>query len=327
MSRRPRIVVLDDWERAYERLADWSALRARADVVIHTEPLAGAALDAAVQGAQALVLTRDRTPVGAAELSRWPGLELILFTGTRNNQLDSAAVHASGIALAHTDWGPSKDSTCELTWTLILAAIKQLPLHRQRLQEGVWRPAQSEALMPVLHGQALGLIGLGEIGGRVARVGQALGMEVLTWSPRMTAERAAAQGARFVPLEALLEVSKVVSLHLVPTGSTRGLLGRSQLVRMRSDSLLVNTSRAALVDTDALVEALRAGRPGGAALDVFDDEPLPAGHALRDLPNVLMTPHLGFVCEPVFTRFAQGITEGLAAWLDGRPLPRQVVPG
>lgn len=325
-AARPRIVVLDDWERAYPRLADWRAIRDRADVEIHHEPLRGPMLVQALRGVQVLVLTRDRTPVGPALLAQLPELRCILFTGTRNNTLDTAAVHEAGIALCHTEWGPSKDSTTELTWSLILAAAKQLPAYRQRMAEGHWRMADSRPLPPALHGQVLGLVGLGEIGGRVARVGQALGMEVLTWSPRMTAERAAEKGARFVPLEELLERAGVVSLHLVPTPPTHHLLNRERLARMRPDSLLVNTSRSALVDTDALVEALRAGRPGMAALDVFDEEPLPMDHPLRGLPNVLLTPHLGFVTEQVFGRFAQGIVEGLGAWLEGRPLPRRLLP-
>ncbi len=322
----PRVLVLDDWERAYPRLADWTALSARARIEIHHQPLRGEALRAALQGTEVLVLTRDRTPVDGALLAQAPGLRCILFTGTRNNTLDAAAVHAAGIALGHTHWGPSKDSTCELTWALILAATKQLPAYQQRLQQGHWRADRSLPLPPALAGQTLGLVGLGEIGGRVARVGQALGMEVLTWSPRMTAERAAEKGARFVPLEELLERSRVVSLHLVPTEASRKLLNRERLARMRPDSVLVNPSRSALVDTGALVEALREGRPAMAALDVYDEEPLPGDHPLRSLPNVLLTPHLGFVTEQVFGRFAEGITAGLEAWLDGRPLPLPVTP-
>lgn len=318
---RPRIVVLDDWERAYPRLADWTAIRARADVDIHHAPLRGASLLAALRGAQMLVLTRDRSPVDAELLAQLPDLRCLVFTGTRNTTLDTAAVHAAGITLGHTEWGPSKDSTTELTWALILAAAKQLPTYQPLLQAGHWRAPTSLPLPPALHGQTLGLVGLGEIGGRVARVGQALGMEVLTWSPRMTHERAAEKGARFVPLEELLARSRVVSLHLVPTAATRHLLDRDRLAQMRPDSLLVNTSRSALVDTEALVAALRAGRPAMAALDVFDEEPLAPDHPLRGLPQVLMTPHLGFVTEQVFGRFAQGIVASVSAWLDGQPLP------
>jgi phosphoglycerate dehydrogenase-like enzyme len=176
----------------------------------------------------------------------------------------------------------------------------------------------------VLHGQTLGLIGLGEIGGRVAQVGKALGLKVITWSPRMTAERALEKGATFVPLDELLATAKVVSLHLVVTAATQQLLNADKLSLMQPGSLLVNTSRSALVDGAALVEALKKGQPGFAALDVFDTEPLPMSDALRQLPNVLMTPHLGFVTEPVYQRFAAGVTESLEAWLAGKPLVRVV---
>lgn len=323
---RPRIVVLGDFERALERLVDWAPVRARADVALHHDPLAGPDLVEAVRGAQVLVLVRDRIPVDRTLLARWPDLRCIVFTGTRNNTLDAQAVHDAGIALCHTEWGPSKDSTCELTWALILAAVKQLPAYQGLMQGGGWRFDPARELPANLAGQTLGLVGLGEIGGRVARVGRALGMQVLAWSPHMTPERAAQHGATAVTLDRLLEESRVVSLHLVASAATRHIIDRAALARMQPGSLLVNTSRSTLVDNEALVAALRAGRPAMAALDVFDTEPLPAGDALRSLPNVLLAPHLGFVSEPVFQRFAVGVREALDAWLEGRPLPRRVEP-
>jgi phosphoglycerate dehydrogenase-like enzyme len=193
-----------------------------------------------------------------------------------------------------------------------------------RLRAGLWRPIESRALGGVLHGQTLGLIGLGEIGSRVARVGQAFGMQVLTWSPNMTPERAAAHGVQAVSLETLLAQSKIVSLHLVPSPASRGLLNAERLASMRDDAILVNSSRSALIDHQALCAALRIGRPAFAAMDVFDVEPLPADDPLRTLPNTLLTPHLGFVTEPVFARFAQGVAEGLLAWLRGEKPPRML---
>ncbi len=323
---RPRVVVLDDSERALRRLGDWTRIDAQAEVSVHHAPLTGAALVEALRDADALVLMRDRTPFTAELLAQLPKLRYLVFTGTRNAKLDLAALAARNIPVSCTEFGPSKDSTCELTWALILAATKQLASHSARLQAGAWRSELSESLPGTLAGQRLGLVGLGEIGGRVARVGRALGMEVVCWSPRMTAERAAAEGAAFVPLEELLASSRVVSLHLVVTPATRQLINTGRLALMQPGSLLVNTSRADLVDTPALVQALRQGRPGFAALDVFDTEPLPLDDALRALPNVLLTPHLGFVTEAVFQRFATGVTECLEAWLSQRPLVRQVAP-
>lgn len=324
---QPRIVVLDDSERAMRRLADWRAIDAQAEVTIHHEPLSGTALVDALKDADAVVLMRDRTPFTAELLAQLPKLRYLVFTGTRNAKLDLAALAARNIPVSCTEFGPSKDGTCELTWTLILAATKQLASHAARLQAGQWRSDTAGPLPGTLVGQRLGLIGLGEIGGRVARVGKAFGMDVVTWSPRMTAERAAAQGVAFLPLEELLATSRVVSLHLVVVAATRHLMNAQRLGLMQPGSLLVNTSRSELIDTPALVQALKSGRPGFAALDVFDVEPLPLDDPLRQLPNVLLTPHLGFVTEPVFQRFASGVTECLQAWLADAPLVRVIVPG
>lgn len=323
-SGKPVIVVVGDAEQALRRIGDWTAIKAAADVKIHHLPLSGKALVEALENADAVVLVRDRTPFDADLLAALPKLRYVVFTGTRNTTLDLAALKARNVPVSHTQWGPSKESTCELTWALILAATRQLERQTALLRSGKWRPDEALPLAGVLHGQTLGLIGLGEIGGRVVRVGQALGMKVAAWSPRMTAERAAQHGAIAVSLEKLLAKSKVVSLHLVPTPATHQLLNAERLALMRPDSLLVNTSRSALVDGAALVKALEQGRPGYAALDVFDVEPLPADDPLRQLPNVLLTPHLGFVTEPVFERFAVGVTECLSAWLAGAPLVRLV---
>jgi len=321
---RPTIVVLDDYERALRRLADWSEIDRLAEVRVFHEPLRGDVLHAALAHADAIVLMRDRTPLPAQLIARLPRLKLVVFTGSRNAALDTAALAARGIPVCHTEWGPSKDTTCELTWALVLAAAKRLEAHFDLMRDGGWR--DGGPLGSMLAGERLGLIGLGEIGSRVARVGMAFGMQVVAWSPHMTAERAAALQATAVPLDELLTTSKVVSLHLVPSAATRHLLNVHSLATMRPDSLLVNTSRSALVDMAALAHALAGGRPAMAALDVYDEEPLPADHPLRRLPNVVLTPHLGFVAEPVFTRFAAGVVECLAAWLRGAPLPRVLRP-
>jgi phosphoglycerate dehydrogenase-like enzyme len=321
---RPRIVVLDDYERCLHALADWSDIDRLADVRIYHEPLRGDVLHAVLAEADVVVLMRDRTPFRSDLIERLPRLRYVVFTGTRNTALDAAALAARGIPVSHTEWGPSKDSTAELTWALILASTKRLETQFTTMRSGGWRDASP--LSGVLAGERLGLIGLGEIGGRVARVGKAFGMDVVAWSPRMTAERAAERGARAVSLEELLASSKIVSLHLVPTEQTRGLMNAERLAQMRADALLVNTSRAALVDMTALVAALRAGPPAAAAIDVYDSEPLAADHPLRSMPNVVATPHIGFVSQPVFESFARGVTECLRAWLQGDAIVRPV-PG
>lgn len=317
---RPRIVVLDDYEDSIRRTADWSGIESRADVVVHTQRLRGDGLMKAIADADAVVVIRDRTPFKADLIARLPKLKLFVFTGARNTQLDQAAMAARGIPVAHTEMGESKASTAELTWALILAAAKRLEAYLALVRKGQWRDAGP--LPAVLAGQRLGLIGLGGIGSRVAQAGAAFDMEIVTWSPHMTPERAAEAGARPVPLEELLSSAKVVSLHLVPGDATRKLLNAERLATMRGDSILVNTARSALVDMAALEKALDAGRPGIAALDVYDDEPLAPGSTLAKRANVVLTPHLGFVNDPVFGKFGPGVVEALAAWLDGKPLPR-----
>jgi len=214
----------------------------------------------------------------------------------------------------------SKPATTELSWALILAAAKRLETYAGLLRRGGWRDGKE--LPNVLKGERLGLIGFGEIGKMVGEVGKAFGMELVTWSPHMTAERAAEGGAKSVTLEELLQTSKVVTLHLVPAEATRKLLNAERLAMMRPDSILANTARSALIDMKALEEALAKGRPGFAALDVYDDEPLAAGYSLAQRDNVVLSPHLGFVNDSSFEKFASGSIENLLNWLEGRPLVR-----
>lgn len=326
MKDKPQIVVLDDWERAFERLAAWDHLHDQAHITLHHFPLRDEALFAAVEKARVLVLNRDRTPLDAALLERMPHLQYVVYTGPRNRLIDREALARRRIPLSHTEGGPSRVSTVELTWALILSATRRLEAQARLMRNGLWRPSLSGKLSPVLQGQRLGVIGLGNIGQQVARIGQAFGMEVVTWSPNMTAARAAAHGVSATTLEELLSTSMVVSLHLVPSASTHHLINAARLATMRADSILVNTSRASLIDTEALVHALQQGRPGFAALDVFNAEPLAADHPLRGLPNTLLTPHLGFVCEEAFRAYVAGVTESLEAWLNGRQLPRVLPP-
>ncbi|MDO8904432.1 D-2-hydroxyacid dehydrogenase family protein [Hydrogenophaga sp.] len=327
-GRLPRVVVLDDYERAFDTLADWQPVRERALLHIQTTPLKGAALVGMLGSADVVVLMRDRTPLTAELIAQLPQLKLVIFTGTRNQALDAAALASRGIPVCHTGWGPSKDSTAELTWALIMAAYKRLVENCNALMQGEeqaqWRTPH--ALLPMLKGETIGLVGLGEIGGRVARYAQVFGMEVLAWSPRMTVERAAEHGAAFVELDALLERSRIVSLHLVATPQTRGLINAQRLATMRPDSLLVNTSRSHLIDTAALMQALPQGRPGQVALDVFDTEPLPLDDPIRRFSQVLLSPHLGFVAKPVFETFVRDARECVLSWLAGEPLPRLLAP-
>lgn len=319
MANLPNVVILGDYEHALRRYSNWSQVDQLCKLQIYQEPLQGEPLYQAVKDAQVIVLVRDRTPFDAALIARLPKLKLLMFTGKRNGTLDVAALKAKGIPIACTPGGPSKDSTTELTWALILGASKNLLHQNALIQAGEWRDELS--VLPMLSGERLGLIGLGAIGSAVAKVGLAFGMEVVTWSPNMTSERAAAQNVHFVSLNELLKTSKVISLHLVAGPSTKGLIGAKQLALMRPDALLVNTARSALINMEDLQVALKLGRPAQAALDVFETEPLPKEDSLRNNPALLITPHLGFVAEPIFKVFSEGITSTLEAWFTQQTIP------
>jgi phosphoglycerate dehydrogenase-like enzyme len=325
MSARRKIVVLDDYEDSLRKTADWSPVEALADVAVHTDRLRDDVLVAAIADADAIVVIRDRTPFKADLLAKLPRLKFFMFTGLRNTQLDFAVLASRGIPVANTPHGSSKNATAELTWALILAAAKRLEEYLGLVRRGRWR--DGGRLPWVLGGDRLGLVGFGEIGQLVARVGAAFGMEVVTWSPHMTPERAKEGGAKAVELEELIATSRIVSLHLVPSESTRRIINAERMARMRPDAILANTARSALIDMAALPAALDAGRPGIAALDVYDDEPLASGHALASRRNVVLSPHLGFVNDPVFSQYGPAVVANLLAWLEGRPLPHALAPG
>ena len=323
-SNLPHIVILGDYEKALRRYSNWEQLDRQAHLTIHHEPLQGDSLFEAIKDADAIAIVRDRAPMNEAMIARLPKLKFVMFTGERNGTLDATSLLSRNIPVACTPGGPSKATTAELTWTLILGAAKRLIEQNQLVQSGGWRDQLS--VLPMLDGERLGIMGLGAIGSRVARVGAAFGMEVVAWSPNLTAERAALQNAKAVSLEELLKTSKVVSMHLVAGPGTKGLISADQLALMRSDSILINTSRSALINMDDLQQGLQKGVPGQAALDVFDLEPLPKNDPLRNTPNLLVTPHLGFIAEPIFATFSKGITETLEAWIEGNPIPHPFKP-
>jgi len=324
MANLPNIVILGDYERALRRFSQWDRIEQNSNLTIYHEPLRDEALYEAVKDADVIAIVRDRSPFNEAMIARLPKLKLLMFTGKRNGTLDSTALIARNIPIACTPGGPSKETTAELTWALILGSSKQLVRQNNLVSTGGWRDELS--VLPMLSGERLGVLGLGAIGSAVARVGKAFGMEIVTWSPNMTPERAAIENATSVSLDELLRTSKVVTLHLVAGPRTKGLISANQLALMRPDSILVNTSRSALINMSDLSAALKKGCPGQAAVDVFDIEPLPSNDPLRSTPNLLATPHLGFIAEPVFKMFSQGITETLEAWLDQKPVPHPYQP-
>lgn len=312
-----RCAVLDDHQGVALSMADWSPLEGRVEVRVLRRRIADPdELAAEIGDCEIVVAMRERTPFGAGLLRRLPRLRLLVTTGRRNASIDLEAAEAAGVTVCGTS--SAVHPTAELTWALILGLARHLPTEERAFREG--GPWQS-TVGTDLDGRTLGVLGLGRIGGRVARVATAFGMDVLAWSENLTEERAAEAGARLARgKEELLDGSDIVSVHLQLSERTRGLLGEEELRAMRPHAYLVNTSRAAIIDRAALLRALREGWIAGAGLDVFDTEPVPADDPLRTLPNVLATPHLGYVTERNYRTFYGEAVEDIAAFLDGEPV-------
>ncbi|NOQ61828.1 hydroxyacid dehydrogenase [Mycolicibacterium fortuitum] len=309
-----RIAVLDDYQGIADTV-DWSPIPRPPHVTALREHIApGPALVEALSGHEVVVAMRERTPLDASLLADLPALKLLVTTGPFNAAIDVAAARRLGITVSGT--GGAVTPTVEHTWALILGLQRHLVTEDQRIRDGLWQSTVGSDL----HGATLGLVGVGRIGSRVAAIGTAFGMNVIGWSPNLTEERAAEAGVVRVERDALFAGSDVVSLHMVLAGSTRGLVGATELAAMKPSAILVNTSRGGLIDESALVQALRSKQIRGAALDVYQQEPLPAGNPLAQLPNTLLTPHLGYVTETVMSIFYRDIVEDIAAYCAGSPL-------
>ena len=309
-----KIAILDDYQRVARGLADWGRLPAGSELTVFDRPLAEEERGVALQPFEVLVIMRERTPFPAALLERLPHLRLLVTTGGRNAAIDLEACRARGITVSGT--GNVGAPTAELAWGLILALVKRIPAEERALRAGAWQTGLTEGLA----GKRLGVVGLGKLGTQVARVGQAFGMEVVAWSQNLTAERAAEVGVRRVEKQELFATSDVVSLHLVLGERTRGVVGAAELNAMKPTAWFVNTSRAGLVDEPALLAVLREQRIAGAGLDVFPIEPLPAHHPLLTLPNVVLTPHLGYVTRENYAVFYRDALEDILAWKAGAPV-------
>lgn len=308
-----KIAILDDYQNVALEFADWKSLDA--DIEVFTSHIADPdELVARLAGAEVVVAMRERTRFPAELLARLTDLKLLVSTGQRNAAIDVQAAAEHGILVCGT--GYLSHPTAEHTWALILAAMRGLAVELPAMRAGGW---QSTVGIP-LHGRTLGLLGLGRLGSRVAKVGQAFGMETIAWSQNLTAERAAEHDVTAVSKEELFSRSDVLSVHLVLSKRTRGLVGADDLARMKRDAWLINTSRGPIVDEAALLDVLRRGAIGGAALDVFDTEPLPADHPFRTLENALLTPHLGYVTRDVYEVFFRDAVEDIAAYRAGSPL-------
>lgn len=309
-----RVAILDDIHRAWDAANGVRRLRERAEVRIFTGPFGD---PSALRGFDALIANRERTRFTRELLHQLPDVRVIAQTGNHASHIDFAAAQECGIVIAKASGGFSI-GTAELAIALAIAAMRGLPANDAAIRRGEW-PAPST---PVLHGKTLGVVGLGRVGRHVARIAIAFGMRILAWSPSLTETAARAAGAEYRVLDDLLREADVVTIHASLTPASRGLLDARRLGLMKPSAFLVNTARGPLVDESALVAALEHKRIAGAGLDVFDTEPLPAGHPLTTLPNVVLSPHIGWPTDEGYETFAAAACDVLLAFAEGREVPR-----
>ena len=310
-----QIAVIDDWQDVASDVVDWSVLDGLGEVTFeHDYPADNATLAERLGRYQVICVMRERTRFDEDLLKRLPHLKLLVTGGMRNAALDMQAAARLGIKVCGTD--SYKHAAPELTWALIMAATRNLVNEANALRDGHWQ----QGLGGDLHGKTLGILGLGSIGQRVAQFGQVFGMRVIAWSENLTAERAEQAGVMYVSKQELFEQSDVLSVHLVLSERSRGLVDAQALGWMKPTSLLVNTARGPIVDEAALIKALQKQQIAGAALDVFEQEPLPAMHPFRTLDNVLATPHVGYVSRQNYEQFFSQMIEDIQAWAAGEPV-------
>lgn len=310
-----RIAVIDDWQSVAGQSADWSTLADVAKVeFFHEFPGDVAQMAKRFESYDVICAMRERTRFDRELLLQLPQLKLLVTSGMRNAAIDLAAAGERGIAVAGTEG--NAHAAPELTWTLIMALTRNVAAETRALRHGGWQ----HGLGVSLHGRTLGILGLGKIGATVARYGQAFGMRVIAWSENLTLERAAACGVTYVSKQALFSQADVLSVHLVLSERSRGIVDAPTLALMKPTAHLINTARGAIVDEAALIDALRARRIAGAALDVFAMEPLPAAHPFRSMDNVLATPHIGYVTQESYRLFYSQMIEDILAWRANNPI-------
>jgi phosphoglycerate dehydrogenase-like enzyme len=306
-----KIAILDDYQNVALSSADWSAVAEKADITVFNDHIDQTdALIERLRPFDAVCVMRERTPLRRGIIERLPRLKFIASTGPRNISIDMAAAKEHGILVANT--GYRSTPTIELTWALILASARHLVAESNSIRAGGWQTSIGHEL----DGRVLGVLGLGNVGGEVARIGRAFGMKIIAWSQNLTAEAAEAAGAELVMREGLFRRSDIITIHLILSERTRGLVGAAELALMKPTARLINTSRGPIVNEHALIKALRARTIAGAAVDVFDTEPLPAKHPFRSLENLLATPHIGFVAEDLYRTFYGDAAAAIAAWIE-----------
>jgi phosphoglycerate dehydrogenase-like enzyme len=320
MPQTLKLALLDDYQKVALKLADWDRLRRRGvEITVFHEPFKS--IDDAAQKLapfDILQLLRERTAFPRVLIEKLPNLKFMVLTGARASSLDDKAAAERGIPISNTPGGGSNASTAELCWALLMSCARDLAKAERLMRSGGWHDGIQN--MVVLEGRRLGVIGLGRLGSRVAGYAKAFGMDVVAWSQNLTAEKAAQGGAKLVSKDELLATSDFITIHLVLSDRTRGLIGAADLAKMKKTAMLINTSRGPIVDEAALIAALKNGTIAHAGLDVYDNEPLPAGHPLTKLDNVTLVPHLGYVVEESYRHFHEGTIADIEAWLDGKPI-------
>ena len=311
-----RCAILDDYQQAALGSADWSAIAGAVDVRVLHQHVDESELPSVIGDCEIVVIMRERTPFRAPLFARLPKLKLLVTSGMRNAAIDLAAAQEHGVTVCGT--ASRSEPPTELTWALILGLARHITEEAASFRaNGPWQSTVGVDL----RGRTIGILGLGNIGRRVARVAAAFDMRVTAWSQNMTAQRAEMSGAQLAASkDELLATCDFVSIHLVLSERTRGLIGADDLRRMKPTAYLINTSRAAIVDQEALVRALRDGWIAGAGLDVFEEEPPRRDDPLRSLPNVLATPHLGYVSQEQYRTYYGEAVEDIAAYLAGSPV-------
>ncbi|WJR77100.1 D-2-hydroxyacid dehydrogenase family protein [Bradyrhizobium sp. NP1] len=317
---RLRCAILDDYFDLALKVADWSGISDRVDVKVFNQPFASeAAAASALHDFEIVCAMRERTPLPRSLLSALPKLKLLLTSGMRNAAIDMEAAKQQQIVVCGTQYG--RDPTAGLAMGLILELTRGIGRENARMHAG--EPWQTFAGVEI-EGKTLGVIGLGKLGSKVARIAQAFGMNVIAWSPNLTPERCKEAGVGYASKEELLATADIVTIHVVLSERSRGLVGKADLARMKPTAFLVNTSRGPIVDEQALLEALRERKIAGAAVDVFSVEPLPSDHPFRKLDNMVLTPHLGYATvEGLRTHYSQ-MVEAIDAWLKGGEPPRRI---
>jgi phosphoglycerate dehydrogenase-like enzyme len=311
-----RCAILDDYQNVALKIADWSALKGKADITVFNQHLGDApSVIAALKDFEIICAMRERTPFRRETVEALPKLKLLLTSGMRNASFDMEALKERGVIVCGT--GGYGNSTAGLTIGLLLELTRKIGLENARLKAGEkWQVTMGQDV----EGRTLGIVGLGKLGLRVAAIAKALGMKVNAWSQNLTKEKCDEAGVGYLPKDELMATSDVISIHVILSKRTRGLITRDDLARMKPSSYLINTARGPIVDEDALLDMLRQKKIAGAGLDTYSVEPLPVDHPFRKLDNVVITPHLGYVTEEAYRKYYGDMVENILGWIDGKPM-------